>query len=70
MERHGLKTAVRDRSDKKPSAVLSPMAFLVGVSARETPPPDAPNELAPQASCLVRPAQVCGANSWRVFLPP
>jgi hypothetical protein len=38
MERHGLKTAVRDRSDKKPSAVLSPMAFLVGVSARETHP--------------------------------
>jgi hypothetical protein len=33
MERHGLKTAVRDSSDKTPSAVLSPMAFLVGVSA-------------------------------------
>ena len=42
MERHGLKTAVRDSSDKTPSAVLSPMAFLVGVTVRQTPPPDAP----------------------------
>ena len=52
---------------------LSPMAFLVGVSVRrvrQTPPPDAPNELAPQGSCVERSAQVGGANSWRVFLPP
>jgi len=49
---------------------LSPMAFLVGVRVRQTPPPDAPNELAPQGSCVERLAQVGGANSWRVFLPP
>ena len=48
MERHGLKTAVRDGSDKTPSAVLSPMAFLVGVTvgARiRSPPPDASSDL-------------------------
>src|SRR4026208_2420077 len=38
--------------------------------SRQAPPPDAPNELAPQGLHVDRPAQVGGANSWRVFLPP
>ena len=48
-ERHGLS---RPSATAATSTVgrLSPMAFLVGVSARQTPPPDAPNELAPQVS--------------------
>jgi hypothetical protein len=61
------------RTTEAPTGELSPMAFLVGVGvqrARQTPPPDAPNELAPQGACAERLAQVGGANSWRVFLPP
>jgi len=48
-ERHGLR---RPSATAATSTVgrLSPMAFLVGVSGRQTPPPDAPNELAPQVS--------------------
>ena len=36
----------------------------------ETPPPDAPNELAPCVSFAASVATRNGANSWRVFLPP
>ena len=65
-------TDLGGRPQQRQEAVgrLSPMAFLVGVSLPQTPPPDAPNELAPQGSCAERWAQVGGANSWRVFLPP
>jgi hypothetical protein len=55
------------------TGALSPMAFLVGVyatRAQQTPPPDAPNELAPRGSYPESAEQVRGANSWRVFLPP
>src|SRR5256885_83157 len=55
------------------TGALSPMAFLVGVfdgCTRQTPPPDAPNELAPRGSYVEPSAQESGANSWRVFLPP
>ena len=36
----------------------------------ETPPPDAPNELAPRVPFAASVAARNGANSWRVFLPP
>ena len=41
-----------------------------GVRGRETPPPDAPNELAPHVAFEDSVGASNGANSWRVFLPP
>jgi hypothetical protein len=51
---------------------LSRWTHRVGVShlPRETPPPDAPNELAPRVAIRATDEREDGTNSWRVFLPP
>src|SRR5436190_18714563 len=71
-ERHGLSSpnATVDRDADRRAKSDGVPGGGAWRRSRQTPPPDAPNESAPQGLHVDRPAQFGGANSWRVFLPP